>query len=140
MQGAVRLSVPLNNSGALNVVKFVKPRINFKAYRKPAYMLAVHKVFGPDVMVYAVRYRRGPCPLCCPVKYNARCFSWSFEKCAFYCHSCKAKGDALELVRLLMKCSVVDAAKWLEERGGPSGSGIVLAGDARYAATRDSTQ
>jgi len=109
------------------VVKLLKPRINFKAYRRPIYLLACYSMWAPETVVYAGRYRRGACPICGPDKKPSRCFSWSFEKCAFFCHSCKAKGDAVELVRLLMKCSVVDAAKWLEERGGPSGSGIVLA-------------
>ena len=115
------------------MVKRILPRINFKSYRQPRYLLAVYAVFAPETIVYAGRYRRGACPICGPSKRPSRCFSWSFEKCSFYCLACGEKGDALELVRLLMKCSVMEAAKWLEERGGPSSSGLVLSGGEKVA-------
>lgn len=119
------------------MVKRILPRINFKSYRQPKYLEAVHREYAREARVYIGRYARGACPLCTPAVKASRCFSWSFEKCSFYCHACKQKGDALELVKLLRRCSVIEAAKWLEERGGPAGSGLVHADDGRCATTRD---
>lgn len=113
----------------------VMPPINFKLYRKPSYLYAVYDEWGSGGMVYRQSYRRESCPICCHSDKRSRCFSWSFERCAFYCFSCRAKGDALELVQRLKRCSVVEAAKWLEERGGPSGSGLVLSGAGHSAGT-----
>lgn len=105
------------------------PKINFRAYRHERYLRAVHEVYGQGVLIHRVRYARESCPLCQPGERGGRCFSWSFERCAFYCFKCGAKGDAVELVRRLIGGKVVDAAKWLEQRGGPSGSGLVLLPD-----------
>ena len=104
----------------------VLPPINFKAYRRPVYMHAVHDEFGLGVVMHRQSYKRGPCPICHGGGERPRCFAWDFDKCSFYCHACKKGGDALELVKLLKGCSVIEAAKWLEEQGGPAGSGLVL--------------
>jgi hypothetical protein len=104
----------------------ILPSIKFKAYRKPSYLRIVYDEFGTEIGGRIKSYHRSPCPICRSDSARGRCFAWSFEKCAFYCFKCKARGDALELVRLLLTCSVVDAAKWLEQRGGPSGSGLEL--------------
>lgn len=104
----------------------VLPRIDFKKYRKPRYLLACHSEWGRGAVVYAAGYKRESCPLCQGANAEGRVFSWSFEKCAFYCHRCKATGDALQMVRLMLRCNVIEAAKWLEEKAGPAGSGLVL--------------
>lgn len=102
------------------------PRVNFKAYRHPKFLRAVYDEYGKEFLGWKARYARGACPLCQSDAAKGRAFSWSFEKCAFFCHSCKARGDALELVMRLRGCSLMEAAKWLEQRGGPSGSGLVV--------------
>lgn len=102
------------------------PKVNFKAYRKPQFLYAVYAEFGREYLGWKARYARGCCPLCQPDLSKGRAFSWSFEKCAYYCHSCKARGDALDLVMRLLGLKLMDAAKWLEQRGGPSGSGLVV--------------
>ena len=117
-------------SGVLTVNRRLLPRIDFKAYRKPQFLYAVYDEWGQGGMVYRMRYKRESCPICQRPDRRGRSFSWSFERCSFYCFSCRAKGDALELVRVLKGCSVVEAAKWLEERGGTSGSGLLLCGTA----------
>jgi len=104
----------------------VLPPINFRAYRRPVYLHAVHDEFGTGLVMHRQSYKRSPCPICSGDNTRQRCFAWNFDLCSFYCHACKKGGDALELVKLLLKCSVVEAAKWLEERGGPAGSGLVL--------------
>ena len=102
------------------------PAINFKAYRKPIYLRIVYDEFGVEVGGRMRSYHRSPCPLCRSESSRGRCFAWSFEKCSWYCFKCKMRGDALELVRLMLSCSAVQAAKWLEQRGGPAGSGLVI--------------
>ena len=109
------------------------PKIDFKKYRHERYLRAVHEEYGQGVLIHRVRYARESCPLCQPGTRGGRCFAWSFERCAFFCFRCGAKGDALELVRRLKGVKVVEAAKWLEERGGPSGSGLVLLPDTGSA-------
>jgi len=104
----------------------VLPPINFKAYRKPIYLHAAYDEWGRGTARYGQSYSREACPLCHGVDERGRCFAWNFSGCSFYCHKCKKGGDALELVKLILKCSVVEAAKWLEERGGPAGSGLVV--------------
>lgn len=102
------------------------PTINFRAYRKPRYLVAVYEEYGLGVLSPCGRYKRAECPLCTPPGERSRCCSWSFERCSFFCHKCKARGDALEMVRRLLNCSVVEAAKWLEQKAGPAGSGLVV--------------
>lgn len=107
------------------------PKVNFKAYKKAKFLQAVYNEYGRGVLFNGYRFVRAECPLCTPVGVRSRCCSWSFEKCSFYCHRCKKHGDALELVRLLTGRNVMDAAKWLEEKAGPSGSGLVASRDLR---------
>lgn len=102
------------------------PKVNFKAYRRPQFLYACYAEWGKEYLGWKARYARGCCPLCQPTKEKGRSFSWSFEKASFYCHSCKKRGDALELVMLMTGCDLMSAAKWLEQRGGPSGSGLVV--------------
>ena len=102
------------------------PRINFKAYRRPIFLHAVYDEYGRGTARYGQSYSRESCPICQGVDERGRSFAWNFDGCSFYCHKCKKGGDALELVKLIRKCGVVEAAKWLEERGGPAGSGLVL--------------
>lgn len=109
------------------MVKLRYPRINFRAYRHERYMLAVYQHYGQGVAFRGQAAKRESCPLCSASDRRSRCFSWSFQHCAFYCHKCKARGDALELVRVLRRCPVVEAARWLEEMAGPAGSGLVTA-------------
>jgi hypothetical protein len=108
------------------VKRRVLPPINFKAYRKPIYLHVVYDDFGRGTARYGQSYSRESCPICQGTDERGRCFVWNFAACSFYCHKCKANGDALELVRRIWKCSVVEAAKWLEQRGGPAGSGLVV--------------
>lgn len=104
----------------------VLPPINFRAYRKPIYLHAVYDEIGRGTARFGQSYARESCPLCQQTDERGRNFAWNFDKCSWYCHKCRRGGDALELAKLFWKCSVVEAAKWLEQRGGPAGSGLVL--------------
>jgi len=104
------------------------PQINFAAYRKAKYLLACYSEWGRGVVFNGIRFKREACPLCSSSDSRSRCFSWSFQTCSFYCHKCKARGDALELVCLKLGYSKVAAAKWLDVNAGPSDSGVVVAG------------
>lgn len=106
--------------------RLLLPKINFKAYRHSRYLRACYYEWGRGAMVYGLRYVRESCPLCQPPGSRSRVFSWSFDKCAYYCHKCKARGDAIQLVRDVSKCSAVEAAKWLEQKAGPAESGLVI--------------
>lgn len=102
------------------------PAINFKAYRKPKFLIACYQEWGVGVLFNGGHFKRAECPLCTPEGERSRCCSWSFETCSFYCHKCRARGDALQLVMLRLSCSVIEAAKWLEQKAGPAGSGLVV--------------
>lgn len=105
------------------------PRINFRAYRRPIYLHCCYDEWGWGAVKLGQSYTRGSCPICESADQRTRSFAWNFDKCSFYCFKCGRNGDALELVKQVKKCSVIEAAKWLEERGGESGSGLVLLPD-----------
>ena len=56
---------------------------------------------------------RGPCPL--HKGEGPRAFHVSLEKSAFYCFSCKAKGNILDFASLMENCSIREAALKLQE-------------------------
>ncbi len=121
------------------MVKRERPWVNFGAYRHPRYMLAVYAEFGATTLVYSVESLRAPCPLCRPGMRTGRELAVCFTSCSWYCQRCKKGGDAIQLVRELTGATAIEAAIWLEERGGVSGSGVVLTSAAPSDSTRDST-
>jgi hypothetical protein len=107
------------------MVRLKLPRIDFKKYRQPRALMACYDLWGKGVAFRGQRFKREACPLCCKPGRGDRCFSWDFASCSFYCHKCGAKGDALELVKRMLCVNIIQAAKWLEAKLGPTGSGLV---------------
>jgi DNA primase len=86
--------------------------VDFKAIKQSA---TIEQVLGR----YGVKLRqsgkelRGPCPIHKGQGQNT--FHANVEKNAFHCFSCQAKGNVLDLVAALEKCSVRDAALKLQQ-------------------------
>src|ERR1039458_4739084 len=104
--------------------------VDFKAVKQSVTM---EQILGR----YAVKLKksgkelRGRCPI--HQGDGTDSFHANTEKNAFHCFSCQAKGNVLDLVAAIEKCSVRDAALKLKDWFPVSVSGITKAADGRRA-------
>lgn len=120
--------LPVHNSPKEETVMKVKrlPRIDFSRYKRSPYLEVVYcAVRGHFVFPEGSRART-PCPLCQPDDLKGRSCCWDFTSGSWYCHSCRSGGDAVNMLREVLKLTAVEAAKWLEQRGGASDSGVLV--------------
>lgn len=86
------------------------PRVDFKAYKSGHFLRLVIAEFGLKSSRGTPLTHRGPCPMCCDGKPAARFFACEMSKGVWYCHKCRASGDALDLWARLAKVAVWQAA------------------------------
>lgn len=100
------------------------PTVDFKVYDTDHFFALVYAEYvsgGPVTNRISVR---SACPLCERTEASGRKCSWNFFFRRWYCHGCGKHGDALEMVQQKRECSVMQAARWLEQKGGPTESGL----------------
>jgi len=87
--------------------------VNFRAVKAAVTMQMVLDHYGVDWLLEKGYGLRGHCPI---HQSEAReTFHVSLTKNAFHCFSCKARGNVLDFVAAMEKCSVHDAALKLAE-------------------------
>src|ERR1035441_8591047 len=100
--------------------------VDFKAIKEAV-------TLGQVLDRYGVKLKRIGKELCgpCPIHQGdgTRSFHANTEKNAFHCFSCQAKGNVLDFVAAMEKCSVRDAALKLKDWFPVSGSGSIPAPD-----------
>lgn len=86
--------------------------VDFKAVKAAVSLTAVLQRYGIDALKKHGTELRGRCPI--HQGEGAESFHVNTEKNAFQCFSCKAKGNVLDFVAAMEKCSVRDAGLKLQ--------------------------
>jgi DNA primase len=92
--------------------------VDFQQVKQAVSLAAVLQEYGVDWLRPSGRcdHLRGRCPI--HGQGGADAFHVSLQKNAFYCFYCQQKGNVLDLVAALEKCSVRQAALRLQQRFG----------------------
>ena len=94
------------------------PSLNFPAARKLSSVLEVLEMFGWQQTAQVGAERYGPCPVHKSTHARSDCFATNGLK--WFCHKCKAHGDALDLYAALRGLPLFEATvELLRKLGRP---------------------
>ena len=103
----------------------MKGRVDFRAVKQAVSLEAVLRHY----QVPGLRRRRDQLTGCCPIHQGQRddSFRASLNKNAFHCFACQARGNVLDFVAAMEKCTIREAALRLEQWFGESAPIATLA-------------